>query len=213
MKRTLPLLLSVAAIALPALAAPAHAGTNEMTAQIGPMAAQVLDGYRYDRTRRCTGGPQRGARALSDWLVANVPGVSWGIYNCRRVRGGSSLSLHAEGRAVDWHLDVKRPAERKAAYGLVAALLAPDPRAARTRSRGGWAFRRSSTTARSGRPARQPWDAPLRWLPPGCFPDERAPRSPAHRPQLARGAQAVEFLAAPGALKMYLISINGAPAR
>jgi lysophospholipase L1-like esterase len=62
-----------------------------------------VDALRHDSTgTKCARGPQPGAIAVRDWLKRNVPGSSFGIYNCRNVRGGSSLSLHAEGRAVDW---------------------------------------------------------------------------------------------------------------
>jgi hypothetical protein len=40
--------------------------------------------------------------------------------------GKHSASLHAEGRAVDWHLDVHDPADKRAAKHLIAELLAPD---------------------------------------------------------------------------------------
>ena len=54
-------------------------------------------------------------------------GVSWGIYRCEKW-GKHSASLHAEGRALDWHLDARRPADRREAERLVLLLLAPDRR-------------------------------------------------------------------------------------
>jgi hypothetical protein len=129
MKKTLAVLLCLAGLAAAASAsnaAPAPLGTGPLTAQLAGMAGRSLDGYRYDRARRCTRGPQRGALALQNWLGLHVRGVSWGIYNCRKTRLGSSLSLHAEGRAVDWHLDRRKPAERRAAYRLIDAFLAAD---------------------------------------------------------------------------------------
>ncbi len=48
------------------------------------------------------GGPQPGAVALRDWVLSTYPAASdLGIYNPRRVRGGLSWSIHADGRAVD----------------------------------------------------------------------------------------------------------------
>src|SRR5204862_5975314 len=35
-------------------------------------------------------------------------------------------SMHAEGRAVDWHLDVHDPADRREAERLIALLFSPD---------------------------------------------------------------------------------------
>jgi hypothetical protein len=124
MKKTLPLLLLLAALLAPQ-AANADA-TNPLTAQLTRFSAQPLDAYRYDWARKCTGHAQPGALALQDWLGAHVPGVSWGIYSCRKIRIGSTLSLHAEGRAVDWHLNAFSAADRATANRLIAAFLAPD---------------------------------------------------------------------------------------
>lgn len=50
----------------------------------------------------CSGGPTPGARALlAAWLEFDPLASSMGIYNCRPVRGSSSLSMHACGRAAD----------------------------------------------------------------------------------------------------------------
>ena len=52
-------------------------------------------------------------------------GVFWGSYRCEKW-GKESASLHAENRAIDWHLDVRVPADRRAAERLIRLLLAPD---------------------------------------------------------------------------------------
>jgi hypothetical protein len=61
----------------------------------------------------CSGGPQPGASALLAYWLEQAPAIaadlgvsdeglrSLGIYNCRPVRGSTSLSIHACGRAVD----------------------------------------------------------------------------------------------------------------
>ena len=52
--------------------------------------------------RNCTGGLQPGARELGEFLVRNFKGARYfGGYSCRRVRGGSSMSVHGVGRAID----------------------------------------------------------------------------------------------------------------
>jgi hypothetical protein len=51
--------------------------------------------------------------------------VFWGTYRCERW-GPHEASLHAEGRAVDWHLDVAKAADRHAARRLIELFLAPD---------------------------------------------------------------------------------------
>jgi hypothetical protein len=124
MKKTLPLLFVLAALLAPQGAA--AGAPNPLTAQIAPFSSQPLDAYGYDWARKCTGRAQVGTLDLQGWLAANVPGVSWGIYSCRTVRTGSTLSLHAEGRAVDWHLDVRKSADRAVANRLIGAFLAPD---------------------------------------------------------------------------------------
>jgi hypothetical protein len=63
--------------------------------------------------------------ALVAWLGRNARGANWGTYRCERW-GPREASLHAENRAVDWHLDVRVPADRAAARGLIEMLLAPD---------------------------------------------------------------------------------------
>jgi hypothetical protein len=80
---------------------------------------------RYDKATRCRKRPTRGALALVDWLDHNARGVSWGIMRCERL-GRHNYSLHAEGRAVDWHLDVHSRRDRAAARRLIELLLAPD---------------------------------------------------------------------------------------
>jgi hypothetical protein len=59
---------------------------------------------KYEPATRATDGPAPGARALMAWFLGNFAhqgGTNLGIYNNRTVRGGSTKSLHAEGRAVD----------------------------------------------------------------------------------------------------------------
>jgi hypothetical protein len=83
------------------------------------------DEYRYDPAKKCHKRPTPGALALVEWLEQNAGGVSWGILRCERW-GRNSAPLHAEGRAVDWHLDAARPADRREARRLIDLLLAPD---------------------------------------------------------------------------------------
>ena len=59
------------------------------------------------------------------WLDATARGVYWGSYRCEKW-GPRAASLHAEKRAVDWHLDAGRRADRRAAERLIALLTAPD---------------------------------------------------------------------------------------
>ncbi len=84
-----------------------------------------IEDYRYDHARRCVKHPAAGALALQRWLEGHAAGESWGIMRCEKL-GGRDYSLHAEGRAIDWHLDARIPAARRAGDRLIGLLLAPD---------------------------------------------------------------------------------------
>jgi hypothetical protein len=79
----------------------------------------------YDPATRCSKRPRPGTVALVAWLEASFAGDSWGTYRCEKW-GRRSASLHAEGRAVDWHLDAADRSDRREADRLIALLLAPD---------------------------------------------------------------------------------------
>lgn len=119
-RRELLSALSVAALTLPA-AAVALPSTNPADRLL----KRGLDPVRYDRATRCTKSPTKGMLALQAWLERNSAGSSWGIMRCEKW-GRGSASLHAEGRAIDWHLDARVPAQRRAADRLIALLLDED---------------------------------------------------------------------------------------
>lgn len=84
-----------------------------------------IDDYAYDVARGCTRFPKPGTRALESWLGRHFGGVSWGIMRCEKLRR-REYSLHAEGRALDWRLDVQSARDRAEAWRLIRLLLAPD---------------------------------------------------------------------------------------
>jgi len=88
------------------------------------MAGTAIDDPRYDRATHCMKRPAAGAKAMIAWLGRHSRGMSWGTNRCERL--GDGYSLHAEGRAIDWHLDVRVPADRRAARRLISLLLATD---------------------------------------------------------------------------------------
>jgi hypothetical protein len=80
----------------------------------------------YDGARKCTSKASRpGMLALQRWLERNSRGNFWGSYRCEKW-GKGQASLHAENRAIDWHLDVSSSADERAAEKLIRLLLAPD---------------------------------------------------------------------------------------
>jgi hypothetical protein len=84
-----------------------------------------IDDYRYDHAKDCRKNPAKGTQALASWLDRNAGGSFWGIMRCERW-GKGRASLHAEGRALDWHLNVHNGADRREADRIIKLLLAPD---------------------------------------------------------------------------------------
>src|SRR5215208_2249329 len=87
--------------------------------------AGPIENSVYDPATKCAPKTKPGMVELQHWLETNVRGVFWGSYRCEKW-GEDSASLHAENRAIDWHLDVASRADRRAANGLFTLLLAPD---------------------------------------------------------------------------------------
>lgn len=81
----------------------------------------------YDAATRCVRTRRPGVERMLAWLDSNAAGISWGSYRCE-LWGQGTASLHAEGRAIDWHLDSRVPGQRAAGKRLVRALLATDSR-------------------------------------------------------------------------------------
>ena len=108
--------------AYPRVPQPAPAVAGNPADQL--LAAPIEDSV-YDPATRCSPKAKPGMIALQHWLEANARGVFWGSYRCEKW-GKHSASLHAENRAIDWHLDVSNSADRRAATRLIGLLLAPD---------------------------------------------------------------------------------------
>jgi hypothetical protein len=84
-----------------------------------------IEDFVYDRAAKCKNRRNAGITALANWLGEHTRGVFWGSYRCEKW-GKNSASLHAENRAIDWHLDALHRADRRAADKLFRLLLAPD---------------------------------------------------------------------------------------
>jgi hypothetical protein len=108
--------------------APAAASAFRLPADLGPIAgdpanqllSQPIEGEIYEPATHCDPHPHKGVTAALGWLARHTDGVSWGTYRCEKW-GKHSASLHAEGRAIDWH-----PGSRRDAAKLIDELLAPD---------------------------------------------------------------------------------------
>ncbi|HEU4657579.1 MAG TPA: hypothetical protein VFR97_08645 [Capillimicrobium sp.] len=129
--RRLTTILTCTAAALLAATAPAEA--FRLGAPLEPirgnpanrLAKLPIDPVRYDHATHCQRANRPGMVAFAQWLDTHAAGVSWGTYRCERW-GKHSASLHAESRALDWHLDAHRAADRAEARRLIELLLAPD---------------------------------------------------------------------------------------
>ncbi len=117
-------ILSIALLATLVVASPAAAfrlGHPPQPVAHNPadhLAGLVPDPEVYDRATHCTSKPKPGMTAFVGWLERHAQGVFWGAYRCE-LWGPHEASLHAEGRAVDWHLDVANPSDRHEARRLI----------------------------------------------------------------------------------------------
>jgi hypothetical protein len=124
------LLLSLALLAIAAPAANAYPKLPNPLPPVKGNPANALintpiEDFRYDSATHCKNSKNAGITKLADWLGANTRGVFWGSYRCEKW-GRHSASLHAENRAIDWHLDAFNKADSRAADKLIGLLLAPD---------------------------------------------------------------------------------------
>jgi hypothetical protein len=115
------LLLSLLIVLAVPAAALAAARENPADALVDlPIEASV-----YDPATHCSSKTRPGVVKLRRWLEESSRGVFWGSYRCEKW-GTHEASLHAENRAIDWHLDASVAADRKAAARLIDLLLATD---------------------------------------------------------------------------------------
>jgi hypothetical protein len=121
--RLLVLVLCGCALAC-AIGASALAGLRPNPANDPRVLNEPLDSYRYDYAERCRSKVPPGVRAMQHWLEDNVRGETWSVIRCEPL--GDGLSIHSEGRAIDWALDAKVRRERRAAKRLIRTLLQKD---------------------------------------------------------------------------------------
>jgi hypothetical protein len=114
-----------AAMLLGAPAAQAHVWQSVPHNPADRLLDRPIEPSTYDSATHCDPRVKPGMLMLQQWLEHNVRGTFWGSYRCEKW-GKHSASLHAENRAIDWHLSVHSRADRRAAAGLIALLLAPD---------------------------------------------------------------------------------------
>ena len=130
MRRSFTILISACA-GLAGVGAPkASAAYPASFKAVSSNPVQALNGlpierFSSDAATHCQKGSRPGTKALAKWLGKHAKGDNWGIYRCEKW-GKGSASLHAEGRALDWGLNVGKPKEKKEAIRLISMMLAPD---------------------------------------------------------------------------------------
>jgi len=87
--------------------------------------SEPIEDLHYDDAKRCMPNPKPGALALQSWLQRHWRGAGWGIVRCSKL-SPHDYSVHAEGRALDWHLNAGVGAQRHAGMRLIDMLLATD---------------------------------------------------------------------------------------
>jgi hypothetical protein len=119
----------LAALVLAATASAFRLGgplSDEPSNPADAMTSQPIENEVYDEATHCSAADRPGMDRFVAWMAKHSRrGVSWGTYRCERW-GKHSASLHAENRALDWHLDVTDAGDRAEARRLIDLLLAPD---------------------------------------------------------------------------------------
>src|SRR3954466_11663009 len=105
-------------LTLLAIAAPAASAYPKLPNPLPPVKANPanalldtpIEDFRYDSATHCKNTQNAGITKLANWLGAHTRGVFWGSYRCEKW-GKHEASLHAENRAIDWHLDAFNKAD------------------------------------------------------------------------------------------------------
>src|SRR4051794_5311717 len=103
--------------------------------------ASTIDDETYDGATHCSHTTRPGVVRFTAWVAKHSRGVSWGTYRCEKW-GPHEASLHAENRALDWHLDVSTPPTGAPRASSSSCSSRPTRPGTRTPSRAAWASRR-----------------------------------------------------------------------
>ena len=110
MKRiVVPLLAAVLALTVDLTPAVAKTPPGPSSLSLEPAVVDAHLGYQKQKT--CSPSAKPGTKALMSLLIKTWGGSSWGISRSCNV---GATSEHKEGRALDWHKDVRKSKDRKA---------------------------------------------------------------------------------------------------
>jgi len=116
--------LLVLAILL-SLLAPATAAAFPATNPADALVDLPIEPSHYDKATRCASKVRPGMLELQHWLEANVRAPLLAPVRAPE-HAAHEASLHAENRAIDWHLDASDKTDRRAARKLIELVLAAD---------------------------------------------------------------------------------------
>jgi hypothetical protein len=105
----------------------AYAGLGPNPADSGKLINEPIDDLQYDPGRKCRDDVQRGTKLMVEWLGRHTRGDLWGIYRCEKW-GHGDFSVHAESRAIDWHMDARDRKDKKQAMTFIRKRLLADDR-------------------------------------------------------------------------------------
>lgn len=100
------------------VAVPAFAGLGPNPADSNKLVDRPIESLRYDPGKKCKSKVRRGTKLMVKWLDRHTRGSFWGIYRCEKW-GKGRFSVHAESRAIDWHMDARNRKDKRQAMKLI----------------------------------------------------------------------------------------------
>lgn len=123
LRRTSTAVLTALALLLGTLVAGSLGPTTTRATAVG--SSPLVDApAEYVGQQECTRTPEPGTVALARWLTRTYRAT--GSMGMMRACGSGGRSEHKDGRAFDWRADVRRKAQRRAAYHFIRKALATD---------------------------------------------------------------------------------------
>lgn len=85
----------------------------------------------YDRARRCVDKPRKGTRKLIRFMKRySKRDTYYGTIRCESL--GSGMSVHSDGRALDWGLDARKKMQKRQAMAIIRTWFDRDNKGRRT---------------------------------------------------------------------------------
>jgi hypothetical protein len=126
MRRLLLLVPLLAALLSVAVTTPLRAAVPKpVPAHLADKFTTPIEDSTYDSATHCVKRVPKGTLQMVAWLQRHSRGSFWGALRCEKW-GPHTASLHAEGRAIDWHLDNRSAQDRAAAKRLFTLFTAAD---------------------------------------------------------------------------------------